>query len=170
MKIWNLPEDLARMRERVLADHCPYCDAGPFKMVGAHVCKAHGVRTEELKTLLRLPAHFGLASPETKQRKSEISKANWSKCADVALANLRPLPASINRGVRGYALPARRMKPETPERRRRREQRELRYARFAAGEIEREHGRASTYENYGCRCAACAAAHSERLAKGRGAA
>lgn len=49
-----LPPSAAAMRRAIEADLCPFCSAGPYKSLGSHTAKAHGISAAELRAMSRL--------------------------------------------------------------------------------------------------------------------
>ncbi|WP_418060764.1 hypothetical protein [Pimelobacter simplex] len=46
-----LPPSTAALRRAIEANLCPFCSAGPYKSLGSHTAKAHGVSAAELRVM-----------------------------------------------------------------------------------------------------------------------
>jgi hypothetical protein len=68
------------VRDKIMAGVCPICEAGPFKVVAAHVSLKHGINKKELRALAELPRCEKICSEETSERHKEVRKGQvWRK-------------------------------------------------------------------------------------------
>lgn len=51
------------VQRAIEAQLCPWCGAGPYKMLAAHTNKAHGVDRKELRRLAELPPYSSICDP-----------------------------------------------------------------------------------------------------------
>lgn len=70
----KLPPSREAMLRAIEAGLCPYC-GDPFKNIGAHTSRTHGVPTPELKEYLGIPKSRPICSPELSEQWSEERKA-----------------------------------------------------------------------------------------------
>jgi hypothetical protein len=56
---------IAKLHEGI----CPYCDQGPYKLVGTHIYRSHGITINDLKDALYIPRNTGFCSNELKDTK-----------------------------------------------------------------------------------------------------
>lgn len=69
------------IREKVLEGMCPFCPAGPFKLLARHTNVAHGVDRRELRLLAGLPFTRSILDQEFRTRISEERRArSGGKC------------------------------------------------------------------------------------------
>jgi hypothetical protein len=65
------------LRSAIEAQTCPWCGAGPFKVLAAHTNKAHGVDRSELRRLAGLNSGASICSPEfSDQARSSLTARN----------------------------------------------------------------------------------------------
>ena len=56
------PPSQEALRKFIAAQVCPWCNAGPFKMLATHVHRAHGISADEFRTLAGLTRHAPLCA------------------------------------------------------------------------------------------------------------
>ena len=70
--------DLTRMiapaviREALKNGLCPWCDAGPFKMVAGHISRTHGLSSRELRIRAEIRMEESICDPEYSDRLRQI--------------------------------------------------------------------------------------------------
>jgi len=64
--------DQHSVRAALDAQLCPFCGAGPYKVVATHASMSHGVSARELRKYAGLPQRSSICSPENSQRRAEI--------------------------------------------------------------------------------------------------
>lgn len=61
------------VRAALLAQICPFCGAGPYKVVASHVASSHGIDRIELRSLAGLLAGDSICSPETAEKHRRLA-------------------------------------------------------------------------------------------------
>jgi hypothetical protein len=59
------------VREFIASAMCPYCPAGPFKMLSGHTNRAHGIDRHELRVAAHLSEAEPISSPEVRRAAQE---------------------------------------------------------------------------------------------------
>lgn len=77
------------------AQRCPWCGAGPYKMLAGHTSKAHGVDRQELRRLAGLDSRSSICAPE---RSENARKHLISQNADGSLSK-KGGQAAAERGI-----------------------------------------------------------------------
>jgi len=68
------------VRRAIEAQTCPWCGAGPYKVLASHTSRAHEIGPAELRELADLPAHgVSICSSERAEqaRKSLLGREDW---------------------------------------------------------------------------------------------
>lgn len=64
-------------RQAIAVQVCPFCGKGPYRVLAAHTSHQHGIKTEQLHDLARIPYSKSICSPEVSAQKSAVSKEKW---------------------------------------------------------------------------------------------
>lgn len=176
------PEHLVRVLAELI---CPLCGAGPFVALGGHF-RWHKVTADDMKESAGLNRKAALCSEDLSERMSELgngrlnmerirtlgaaSSSGGRQFRNQGLANLRnarnlgPAPTfevgvAVGHGSkRSYDAGCRCLKCRSANNKYHALKRADRASRREGADLA--HGLESTYTNWGCRCAECAAAWS----------
>ena len=85
-------------RTIVLAGMCPFCDAGPFKIVAGHTNRAHGVDRKKLRDLAGLTFTASITAPDLHAEWSEMRRAEFQALNGRDRAALIAKRAAATRG------------------------------------------------------------------------
>lgn len=77
------------IRRAVEAQLCPWCGAGPYKVMAAHTNQQHGVSGPELRRLAGFNQSASICSPAVSQLRREMLAARPDREAMTALGNRR---------------------------------------------------------------------------------
>lgn len=74
-----IPPSEDAMRSAIEAQVCPWCGAGPFKMLAGHTSKNHGVSTKELRLMAGMRWNESVCSPETSSssKRNLLERDDW---------------------------------------------------------------------------------------------
>lgn len=69
------------MRAAIESQTCPWCGAGPYKMLASHTNKSHGVDKKELREMAGYTARVSICSPERAEdaRRSLVNREDWEE-------------------------------------------------------------------------------------------
>lgn len=68
------PMSRAQVLEAIDAQTCPFCGAGPFKVVAIHIAQTHGVRIRSVRSHYGISQTHTTAAPETAARFSALQR------------------------------------------------------------------------------------------------
>jgi len=160
-----------QIRAGIEAQICPWCGAGPFKILAGHTTRLHGVDRRQLRDLAGMFFKDPACAPEVTEAFRERAKQsarvptpskgyrkNLSEAA--AEANRRKLDAVRSPEQRAAATAA----SHTPEAKSKRSATLRQRAAERWGEMK--HGTERCY-HAGCRCGDCKAAHAQHFRERR---
>lgn len=92
LTINSVPPSVEAVRAAIAEGKCPFCGAGPWKMLPVHTNKAHGIDKWELRDLANLSSTDPLCSDETLAKLREAALRNPDQVARATEAARRPRP------------------------------------------------------------------------------
>lgn len=164
-----------QIRAGIEAQICPWCGAGPFKILASHTTRLHGVDRFQIRDLAGLTYSTSICDPDVSEDRREIvrrigrvltppGKGVKRKLSEAAKEIARDKLDAARSEDQRRAATAAAHQPEAKARR----GASLRqtWAKRRGGELE--HGDHRRYRT-GCRCAECKAAHAKHFRERRAA-
>lgn len=151
------------------AQICPWCDAGPFKILASHTTRLHGVDRFQLRDLAGLTYSASVCAPEVADERREIVRRSGRVLVSPGKGIKRNLSEAAKEIARRKLADARSEEQrlaataasQTPQARAKQGASLRRsWAERRGGELE--HGDHRRYKT-GCRCDLCKAAHAKHF-------
>lgn len=95
----DVPTSSDAIRSALEAGICPYCAAGPFRVVLLHTTRAHGIEPATVKAEARVPTSHHFACDETRSLLSDAALRNRSVDAMAGARRVRGTLSEAGRDV-----------------------------------------------------------------------
>lgn len=156
-----------QIRAGIDAQICPWCNAGPFKILASHTTRLHGVDRFQLRDLAGFTYSTSICDPDTAADRREIARETSHRLNPPAKGAKRVLSeaakeiarqklAAVRSEEQRRAATVAAHQPEAKAKR----AASLRETWDARRGYELDHGDYRRYKN-GCRCEECKAANAE---------